>query len=101
METKACKECGRDLPIDSFRKIRGGYSVNICKECETLIRQEKKAIKLEEMERLKNAYIAEFEGKEPCEVLQLMGRAKRWLESKGYEIVLRGSLMIKKEVKFD
>lgn len=101
METKVCKECGRELPLEQFKKVRGGYHIGICRDCLNLIRKENKQKKLEEIEKAKSAYIAEFEGKTPCEVLQLMGRAKRWLESRGYEIVLRGSLMIKKEVNFE
>lgn len=101
METKVCDFCERELPKESYRKIRGGSCVNTCKECEALKRRETKEERLAEIERRRNMYIAEFEGKEPVDVLQLMGRAKKWLESRGYEIVLRGSLMVKKEIKFD
>lgn len=79
----------------------GGYFVNTCKECENLIRWEKKEKKKEELEKQKHFYDSEFDGKEPCEVLQLMGRAKKWLETRGYEIVLRGTITLKKEIKFE
>lgn len=101
METKACKECGKDLPVDSFRKIRGGYFVNTCKECESLIRWEKKEQRKSDLEKQRAYFDSEFEGKEPVEIIQLMGRAKKWLEARGYKIELRGSLMVKKEVKFE
>ena len=32
----------------------------------------------------------DFDGKEPGEVLRMMGRAKKWLESRGYIIQLSG-----------
>lgn len=35
MEQKVCKECGKLLPLDSFRKsnlCKDGYT-NVCKEC--------------------------------------------------------------------
>lgn len=101
METKKCEFCERELPMESYRNIRGGHFVNTCKECESLKRNEIREQKRAEKERQRNAYIAEFEGKAPVDVLQLMGRAKRWLEARGYEIVLKGSLMVKKEVKFE
>lgn len=101
METKVCEFCERELPVDSYRRIRGGHFVKTCKECESLKRNEVKEQKRIEIERQRSAYIAEFEGKEPVDVLHLMGRAKKWLESRGYEIVLRGSLTIRKEIKFE
>lgn len=33
METKKCKECGRELPITEFRKTRWGHYTEVCKEC--------------------------------------------------------------------
>lgn len=48
METKVCKCCGRELPIESFMKNSLGVS-SICKECI----QEKKQSKREETKRLK------------------------------------------------
>lgn len=32
----------------------------------------------------------DFDGKDPGEVVRMMGRAKRWLESRGCVITLRG-----------
>ena len=42
----------------------------------------------------------EFDGKHPVEVLQLMKRAKMWLEAKGYSITLKGTYTKVMEVKF-
>lgn len=33
METKKCKECGRELPITEFRKTRWGHCSEVCNEC--------------------------------------------------------------------
>ena len=33
METKICNTCGRELPIENFRKTRWGGQANVCKEC--------------------------------------------------------------------
>lgn len=101
METKVCKECGRELPIEQFSKVRNGIRISTCKECVTAIRKENKQKKLEAIEQQRKAYYAEFDGKEPVEVLKLMGRAKNWLEAKGYEVTLRATYTIKKEIKFN
>lgn len=57
--------------------------------------------RINKQQRAEAMYDAMFVGMQPCEVLQIMGRAKRWLEARGYEIVLRGSLTVKKDVKFE
>ncbi len=42
----------------------------------------------------------DFDGKQPREVIDLMSRAKRWLEAQGYTITLKGTYTQVKEVKF-
>lgn len=42
----------------------------------------------------------DFDGKPPVEVLQLMKRAKMWLEAQGYSITLKGTYTQVREVKF-
>lgn len=101
METKVCKECERELPLEQFQKVRGGIHIGICKHCMSLIRKENKQKKLDAIEQQRQAYYAEFEGKEPVEILKLMGRAKDWLEHQGYEVSLRATYTIRKEVKFN
>lgn len=101
METKKCKECGRELPVTEFRMSRWGHYSEVCKKCS----REKYA-----QTRYKNrigggkqnaAYSdPEFDGKQPVEVLQLMKRAKMWLEAKGYTITLKGTYTQVREVKF-
>ncbi len=33
METKKCKECGRELPVTEFRMTRWGSYDSACREC--------------------------------------------------------------------
>lgn len=101
METKVCKECERELPLTQFSRIRGNVQLSICKECISDIRKENRRKKLEVIEQQRQAYYKEFEGKEPVEVLKLMGRAKDWLVERGYEVTLRATYTVKKEIKFN
>jgi hypothetical protein len=52
METKICTSCGRELPINNFKKGRWGR-VSICTECDTKHRREKRE------ERAKAAAVAD------------------------------------------
>lgn len=91
METKICKVCGRELPWTEFRLTKGNVSAATCNACI----QEKRA-----QTRYERAQVGggkqipfsdpDFDGKEPGEVLCMMGRAKKWLESRGYIIQLSG-----------
>lgn len=99
-KVKKCKVCGEILPLENFRMGRYGR-VHTCNKCSTEKRREKKEERIMEQRKQQAMHDEMFDGKQPCEVLQMMGRAKRWLEARGYEIVLRGSLMVKKEVKFE
>lgn len=92
METKTCKVCGRELPLTDYRKVKGGGYGSTCKECF--------------LEALKEAHYQrkigggggkqtpfpdpDFDGREPGEVMRMMGRAKKWLESRGFVIRLSG-----------
>jgi hypothetical protein len=33
-ETKICKKCGKDKPIDDFRTHKNGSNLNQCRQCE-------------------------------------------------------------------
>lgn len=98
-ETKVCKVCGRELPMSEFRPQRNNSRSNTCYTCATAKRRANKML-VGATERCQPFYDADFEGKQPVEVIQLMSRAKKWLESRGYEITLRGKYTITKEVKF-
>lgn len=99
--TKKCKVCGEVLPLEPFRRSRSGNHIDTCKECVLEARMATKKETMEAQRRAQEMHDAMFDGKQPCEVLQIMGRAKKWLEARGYEIVLRGSLTVKRDVKFE
>lgn len=101
METKKCKECGRELPITEFRKTRWGHYTEVCKECSRAKYAETRSkIKLGGVSGKVPYSDPEFDGKHPVEVLQLMKRAKMWLEAQGYSITLKGTYTQVREIKF-
>ena len=66
METKVCRKCGRELPIDSFypnKSLKGGYD-NSCKECKNEYVKEwhKKNKEKKKAQKIENERI-EFEKK--------------------------------------
>lgn len=91
METKVCKECGRELLEGCFRVGKGGARVSICNSC---VREKRAQMRYDraQMRGGKTAPFsdADFDGKDPGEVMRIMGRAKKWLESRGYVIQLSG-----------
>ena len=100
METKVCKECERELPETSFMMNRWGKRNDICNECRNAKRKE--TISSKTMVSVSTPYNdVMFDDMQPVDVIKIMTRAKRWLESRGYEITLRGSYTIRKEVKFN
>ena len=91
METKICKECGRELPISNFKSTLWGTRAEICNECVNTKRRENSSNKHQMGGgKLPPFPDPDFDDKQPVEVVQLMGRAKRWLESRGYTIHLDG-----------
>lgn len=88
--------------MEQFTLTKGGGRKNTCRECEAAARRatiEKKP----HSHRGRVFYPffdSDFDGKQPVEVIQLMSRAKRWLESRGYSITLKGTYTQVKEVKF-
>lgn len=92
METKTCRICERELPETCFPMNRWGKRAGVCTECRTAAMRENKAQKRAQMGGGKTAPFsdADFDGKEPREVIQLMSRAKKWLESRGFVIQLSG-----------
>lgn len=101
METKICKTCGRELPVTSFRLSKGGTKVATCNECINEKRAESR-YKHTQIGGIKPAPFsdADFDGKEPREVIDLMSRAKHWLETRGYSIALKGTYTQVREIKF-
>ena len=79
METKVCKECGRELPVENFKMSRWGGRVDVCTECATRKLRENKA-KRKEAERVekeqkvqasRNLKLCEFT---PRELMQELAR---------------------------
>lgn len=58
METKVCKKCDRELPVDEFYKVPGNADGidSVCKECRKKgmkeNREQKKATEMREREKL-------------------------------------------------
>lgn len=88
-ETKTCRECGRELPISSFRKTRWGSIFDTRNEC---VKEKYLATRNSNRpQRPTPAYSdPEFDGQSVGDVFRMMGRAKRWLESRGCTIKLEG-----------
>lgn len=99
MEQKLCKICENERPIKDFRKNRWGSYDDSCRECVRAKYRETRAAKRPQIGG-GNIHDPEFDGKEPVEVIQIMTRAKRWLESRGYEIQLDGYYNLRKRIKF-
>lgn len=104
METKRCKKCGRELPITEFMKTRWGKYSDVCKKC---VNDKKGNTRYNKLNQNGGGKIAnpaysdpDFDGKQPVEVLQMMKRAKMWLEAQGYNITLKGTYTQVREVKF-
>lgn len=50
METKVCKCCGRELPIENFKMTRFGTRVGVCTECANAKMRDNKARKQQQEE---------------------------------------------------
>lgn len=98
---KKCKVCGETKPLNNFRLSKRGNHIDTCNRCVSDAMKATKQERINKQRKAEAMYDSMFVGMQPCEVLQIMGRAKRWLEERGYEITLRGSLTVKKEVKFE
>lgn len=104
METKKCKECGCELPITEFLMTRWGHYSEVCKKCIKNKKDDTRSRKRIGGGKQNSVYSdysdPDFDGKQPVEVLQLMKRAKMWLEAQGYNITLKGTYTQVREIKF-
>ena len=50
-ETKVCKCCGRELPVNNFKSSRWGCRVSVCTECATNKLRENKRKKLDQQKQ--------------------------------------------------
>lgn len=91
MEMRRCKDCGRELPLSAFKKTRWGGYVSTCNEC---VREKCSQTRYNRVQMGGGKSVPfsdpDFDGKDPGEVLRMMGRAKKWLESRGFVIQLSG-----------
>lgn len=89
---KICKDCGRELPDEAFQVTRNGVTrMGICKECRATKAVETRRNNAQKWRGEQYPFSdADFDDKSPGEVVRIMGRAKKWLESRGYSITLRG-----------
>ena len=93
------------MPLTEFLVTRSGSRFDTCRECRAnALRETKDAKRAQEEEGgdSGNRPFSDeaFDGKQPREVIELMSRAKRWLESRGYSITLKGTYTQVKDVKF-
>lgn len=96
METKVCKECGRELPVNLFKKTRWGTQVNVCNECTTRklrkTKEEKKGVVSvqlnENIIRAKKMRLAEFTPRELMEELVRRGYQGKLTYTEVHEIDL-------------
>lgn len=101
METKTCKVCGRELPEDMFMRTKSGGLTNTCRECRTAALRANREFKRAQVGGGKQTPFSDpdFDGKEPGEVMRMMCRAKKWLESRNCKITLYGDFIETKTKK--
>lgn len=94
METKVCKDCGRELPITNFKLSRWGQRVAVCTECTVKKRKANKIKKEISMKAEVEAQRAREQ--ERAQILQtfLPCELMRELKRRGYE----GTLTLKQEI---
>lgn len=98
METRECKVCGRELPLTDFRMTKGGGRAGTCNGCIAERRAQAR------YDRIKSGGTApvsdpDFDNLSVGEVVRLMGRAKKWLESRNCHITLYGDFIETKTKK--
>lgn len=105
-ENKTCEECGRSLPVNSFRFTRWGGRMKVCRDCVARKRRDTyQANRCLATAEVKPKPISDpsFDHMSIGEVVRLMGRAKKWLESRNCHITLYGDFVEtkKKKLKFE
>lgn len=89
MDTKVCKECGRELPLTSFKRNRYGVTSQ-CLEC---YRNKFHNVTYRHAKPATTGTLLsdpDFDAQVPGDVWRMMCRAKKWLESRGFIIKLDG-----------
>lgn len=99
-DSMTCKGCGRDLPLSAFKLTRWGTHAKICNDCVTEKRTETR-YNHTQMGGVKPLPFSDpdFDNLSVGEVVRLMGRAKKWLESRNCHITLYGDFIETKTKK--
>lgn len=91
METKTCKDCGRELALNEFRLTRGGARCSVCNGCANDKRAQTRYERIQTGGGKTPPFSdPDFDGRDPGEVWRQMCRAEKWLTSRGYTIQLDG-----------
>lgn len=100
METKVCKSCERELPVSQFKLTRSGNPQSVCRECcADKLRETRAAHSRGGGGNLPPFSDPSFDNMSIGEVVRLMGRAKKWLESRNCHITLYGDFVETKTKK--
>lgn len=92
-KTQVCNECNKELPLTEFMKTRSGKHMKVCRGCRTKkVQQTWHQRKENETQRRieKLNLDTEFDNMSIGDVTSLIGRAKKWLELRGYKIQISG-----------
>lgn len=102
METKTCKACGRELPETEFPYGKGGKRIGVCRECRAAARRLTMMTYRENWGGKDQPFSdPDFDNLSVGEVVRMMGRAKKWLESRNCRITLYGDFIETKKLKFE
>lgn len=89
MDTKVCKECGRELPLTSFKRNRYGVT-SLCLECYRDKFHDGTGRHVKPATTGTLLSDPDFDEQVPGDVWRMMCRAKKWVESRGFTIKLEG-----------
>lgn len=78
METKICRCCSRELPVENFKRDRWGGHVSICIQCDTKKRKENRERRIKEVEE--NATKKGLSSFTPRQLMEEL--ARRWYRGK-------------------
>lgn len=99
METKTCKVCGQELQLTDFRVTRSGSRCDTCETCRSEKRAQTRYDRAHGGGKTPPFSDPDFDNLSIGEVVRLMGRAKKWLESRNCNITLYGDFIETKTKK--
>lgn len=86
MGTKTCTACNRELPLTEFKATRWGGKAAVCNECVAEKRTQTRYDRAQIGGGKRPLSDELLDGKTPREVIDLMVRCRKWLESRNYTI---------------